>query len=301
MFDVLAEALSFVSGRPCPLVIKADGLARGKGVVVATTHDEAESALRAMMADRVFGDSGGRVIIEEMLSGPEVSVLTLCDGEHGVPLVSAMDHKRALDGDNGPNTGGMGVVAPNPYYTGAIAERCMREIFLPTVQALAEDGRPFKGCLFFGLMLTQDGPKVLEYNARFGDPETQAALPLIKSDLLSALLSVRAGTLRDTDVDFSQEHACCVVLASGGYPEAFETGFPIAMGDAAAHVDFAGVREKGGQLVTNGGRVLSVTATGDTLKAAIDAAYALAEHIHFEGAHMRRDIGATALMGETNG
>ncbi len=301
VFDVLAEALSFVRGRPCPLVIKADGLARGKGVVVAKTHAEAESALRAMMADKVFGDSGSRVIIEEMLEGPEVSVLALCDGDTIVPLVSAMDHKRALDGDNGPNTGGMGVIAPNPYYTDDIAARCMRDIFLPTVRALKEDGRLFKGCLFFGLMLTKDGPKALEYNARFGDPETQAALPLMKSDLLSALLSVRAGTLRDTDVCFSDRRACCVVLASQGYPDKFAVGYPIETGDALAHVDFAGVKEESGQLVTAGGRVLSVTATGDTLAEAIRNAYELAGHIRFEGAHMRRDIGATALRGEPHG
>lgn len=301
VFDVLAEALSFVINRPCPMVIKADGLARGKGVFIAKTHAEAEAALHAIMAQRMFGDSGSRVIIEEMLSGPEVSVLTLCDGETVVPLVSAMDHKRALDGDHGPNTGGMGAIAPSPYYTQEIAAQCMRDIYLPTVRALARDGRPFKGCLFFGLMLTPDGPRVLEYNARFGDPETQAVLPLLQSDLLSALLSARAGTLRPTDVRFSHGHACCVVLASGGYPDKFSTGFPVDVGAAAGHIDYAGVAEKDGRLVTGGGRVLSVTAVGDTLAEAIAGAYALAEQVRFKGAHMRRDIGAAALLGETHG
>jgi len=302
VFDVLAEALAFVHRRPFPLVIKADGLARGKGVIIAHTPKEAEEALRAIMQDKVFGASGSQVIIEEVLTGPEVSVLALCDGNTVVPMVSAMDHKRAHNNDEGPNTGGMGVIAPNPYYTDDIAARCMQEIFLPTVQAMKDAGHPFQGCLFFGLMLTPEGPKVLEYNARFGDPETQAALALLGSDLLSALLSVRAGTLKDTDISFINAHACCVVMASQGYPGEVKTGFPITVHDSVLpYVDFAGVKEKDGQLITAGGRVLSVTRTGDTLQQAVEAAYDTIAQVRFEGGFMRTDIGAKALAGGQHG
>jgi phosphoribosylamine--glycine ligase len=298
VFDELTDALAFVSQRPCPLVVKADGLARGKGVIVAHSQKEAEQALRAIMQDRVFGTSGSQVVIEEMLTGPEVSVLALCDGTTVVPMVSAMDHKRAYNYDEEPNTGGMGVIAPNPYYTDDIAERCMQEIFLPTVQAMKDNGHPFKGCLFFGLMLAPDGPMVLEYNARFGDPEMQAALALLSSDLLSELLSVRRGTLKDTDISFIDGHACCVVMASWGYPEQVQTGFPITVdSDALSYVDFAGVKEKDGQWLTAGGRVLSVMRTGDILQQAIEAAYDTIAQIRFEGGFLCTDIGARALTG----
>jgi phosphoribosylamine--glycine ligase len=297
-FDDLAQAMAYAKQGLFPLVVKADGLAKGKGVIIVDTYDEAAAALQDMMARKAFGDSGSRVVIEEMLEGPEVSVLCFADGETVVPMVSAMDHKRALDGDRGLNTGGMGAVAPNPYYTGDVAERAMREIFLPTVRGMAQEGRPFKGCLFFGLMLTKDGPKVLEYNARLGDPETQAVLPLMESDLMDAMLAVRHGALKDEQVVFSSRHACCVVLCSGGYPGAFKAGFPIDAGGVDAL--YAGAAMKDGRLVTAGGRVMGVTALGDTLRDAVRSAYDLAEKVRFEGMHFRRDIGAKALLAEEN-
>lgn len=287
-FSGKEDALSFLDSCALPIVIKADGLLKGKGVIVADTRGEARSAVRSMV---------GPFIIEECLVGHEVSVLTLVDGENVVPLLSATDHKRALDEDKGPNTGGMGAVAPSPFYTLEIKHRCMRDIYLPTARAMVKEGIPFRGCLFFGLILTKDGPKVLEYNARFGDPETQAVLALMDSDLLSALQAVTDGTLAADSVSFRAGHACCVVAASGGYPGAFEKGLPIHIEEPIeATVHMAGVANNGEQLVTAGGRVLSVTATGDTLEAARKAAYREMAKVHFDNMHYRRDIGAQALM-----
>jgi phosphoribosylamine--glycine ligase len=283
------------------MVVKADGLALGKGVILCQTRGEAEQAVREIMLEKRFGDSGNRVIIEEMLYGPEVSVLAFTDGETLVPMVSSMDHKRALDGDQGLNTGGMGVVAPNPCYTPDIAEACMRSIFLPTLAAMRAEGCPFQGCLYFGLMLTAEGPKVIEYNCRFGDPEAQAVLPLLQSDLFAIMRHVSAGTLCSADVRFSGGASCCVVVASGGYPQRSEMGKRIAGVDHAAaqpdaFVYHAGTRRaQDGLLRTTGGRVLGVTAVADSLLAAIDKAYAAVAFIRFEGAHMRTDIGARAL------
>ena len=248
------------------------------------------------MEGRKFGASGERVVIEEYLEGPEVSVLSFCDGECVVPMVSSMDHKRALDGDRGENTGGMGTVAPNPYYTKDVADRCMREIFLPTVAAMKAEGRPFKGCLYFGLMITKDGPKVIEYNCRFGDPETQVVLPLLESDLLTIMMATTDGTLADTEVKFSDKNACCVIMASEGYPAKYEKGFEITADDETMkHVIVAGAAVKDGRLVTSGGRVLGVTAVADTLKGAVDLAYERALKIKFDNAYYRRDIGKRAL------
>jgi len=292
------EGMKALQSMPCPVVVKADGLAKGKGVLMAGTRAEAEAALRSIFCDRAFGQAGSRAVIEEYLQGPEVSVLVLTDGEALLPLPSSMDHKRALDGDLGLNTGGMGAIAPSPFYTQAVAARCMREIYLPTVRAMQAEGRPFRGCLFFGLMLTGDGPKVLEYNARFGDPETQAVMTLLNNSPLDAFLHCRNGGLMADDLRFAAGRACCVVLASGGYPEAFDTGFAIRQQPHGGTVYYAGVRRQGDELVTAGGRVLSVCAAGDTLRQAVDAAYRAADSIHFEGAHMRRDIGQRALRGE---
>ena len=292
----MAEALAYLDGHDAPIVVKADGLALGKGVTVAQTREEAKSAVRAMMEDRVFGASGSRVVIEECLTGPEVSVLCFTDGETVAPMVSSMDHKRAGDGDRGPNTGGMGAVAPNPYYTPEIARTCMETIFLPTVRAMRAEGRTFRGCLYFGLMLTPDGPKVIEYNCRFGDPETQAVLPLLKSDLLTVMQAVTDGTLAQTPVEFSDGASCCVVLASDGYPKTYQTGFPISVSDEAApHVFFAGARQADGQLVTAGGRVLGVTAVSGSLSGAVREAYRLAGQIGFANKYCRGDIGRKAL------
>ena len=296
VFTDLEAALSYVEHCPIPTVIKADGLALGKGVTIAQTREEAQSALRAMMADRIFGESGSRVVIEEFLTGPEVSVLSFTDGKTLVPMVSSMDHKRAGDGDTGPNTGGMGTIAPNPYYTPQIAQECMDTIFLPTIRAMEAEGRPFKGCLYFGLMLTPNGPKVIEYNCRFGDPETQVVLPLLKSDLLTIMQATTNGTLAQTPVEFSSGAACCVVLASQGYPTHYEKGFPITMTEeAAAHTYVAGAKEDNGRLVTSGGRVLGVTAVAEDLPKAVAEAYRLAQGVTFENAYCRRDIGQRAL------
>lgn len=299
-FDDLAAALDYLKTAPIPTVVKADGLALGKGVTIAETREEAEAAVRACMEDKVFGDSGSHVVIEEFLTGPEVSVLSFTDGKMLVPMVSSMDHKRIGDGDTGPNTGGMGTVAPNPYYTEAMAQRCMEEIFLPTMAAMNAEGRPFKGCLYFGLMLTPQGPKVIEYNCRFGDPETQVVLPLLESDLLTVMEATAKGTLGETEVKFRNQHACCVVLASQGYPKKYETGFPITIpADLDAQVYVAGAKLEDGVLKTSGGRVLGVTALGDSLQAAIDKAYAQAAQVTFDNAYCRKDIGARALQAET--
>lgn len=299
--DVEAAKAYLAANGKWPIVVKADGLALGKGVIICQTPEEALNAVEEMMVGGKFGASGSTVVIEEFLTGPEVSVLAFTDGKTMMPMVSSMDHKRALDHDEGLNTGGMGTIAPNPYYTPDIAARCMKEIFLPTMAAMNAEGRTFKGCLYFGLMLTPDGPKVIEYNCRFGDPETQVVLPLLESDLFTIMEAVTQERLGEVEVKFSTGAAACVVLASGGYPEHYEKGKVISglekgqLSGADAVIYHAGTDQKGGQLVTSGGRVLGVAATADTLKAAVDKAYAAAEGIAFEGLHKRNDIGARAL------
>ena len=292
-------AHEYVRAKGAPIVIKADGLALGKGVIVAQTVEEAKTAVRSMIEDKAFGQSGARVVIEEFMEGPEVSVLSFTDGETVVPMVSSMDHKCALDGDKGPNTGGMGTIAPNPCYTEKIADECMQTIFLPTIRAMKAEGRPFKGCLYFGLMLTKDGPKVVEYNCRFGDPETQVVLPLLKSDLLTVMQATTSGTLKDVPVEFSTDSACCVVLASNGYPKKYESGFPITMSEeAAAHTYVAGAKKDGDRLLTAGGRVLGVTAVAPTLEKAVKEAYRLSSEVDFANKYCRSDIGRKALAAQ---
>ena len=299
VFDDPKKALEYLETAPVPIVVKADGLALGKGVTVAFTREEAQGAVRAAMEDKVFGDSGNKIVIEEYLEGPEVSVLGFTDGKTLVPMVSSMDHKRAYDDDKGPNTGGMGTVAPNPYYTQAVADECMEKIFLPTVKAMQEEGRPFKGCLYFGLMITKNGPKVIEYNCRFGDPETQVVLPLLESDLFTIMKATTDGTLEDAEVRFSDGAACCVVMASAGYPVKYEKGFEINIPtELNDYVYSAGTALKDGKLVTNGGRVLGVIATADNLKAAIDKAYDRTKQISFDNAYFRNDIGRKALAAQ---
>ena len=302
VFDDVDAALEYVESCPIPVVVKADGLALGKGVVVAMTREEAVGAVKSAMVDRAFGESGARLVIEEYLEGPEMSVLAFTDGNTLVPMVSSMDHKRALDGDKGLNTGGMGAIAPNPYYTPEVAAECMEKIFMPTVRAMNAEGRTFRGCLYFGLMLTKDGPKVIEYNCRFGDPETQAVLPLLETDLLTIMEAVTAGRLAEVEVKWSDKHSCCLVLASGGYPKSYKKGCAIhgltdgQLPGGGAEVFHAGTKKLAdGTLVTNGGRVLGLSVTADTLREAIDGAYAAAEKISFENMHYRRDIGARAL------
>ena len=303
VFDDPAKALAYVEEEaPVPLVVKADGLALGKGVLICATREDAKKAIHEIMEDKVFGQSGSRVVIEEFLTGPEVSVLSFTDGETVVPMVSSMDHKRALDGDKGFNTGGMGTVAPNPYYTPEVAKECMETIFLPTIRAMKAEGRPFRGCLYFGLMITPKGPRVIEYNCRFGDPETQVVLPLLKSDLLTIMQATVQGTLAQTPVEWSDGSACCVILASGGYPQSYPKGLPISglekgqIPGCDATVYHAGTKAlEDGTLVTSGGRVLGVTATAPTLKEAVEKAYAASDKITFEGVHRRSDIGARAL------
>ena len=296
VFSDPEEALRYLETAPIPTVVKADGLALGKGAIVAMTREKARDAVRTLMCDKVFGSSGDQIVIEEFMEGPEVTVLSFTDGQTVIPMVSSMDHKRAHDGDEGLNTGGMGTVAPNPYYTPEIAERCMNTIFLPTVKAMREEGRPFRGCLYFGLMLTKDGPKVIEYNCRFGDPETQVVLPLLESDLFTVMKACTEGKLAETEVRFAEKHAACVIMASDGYPVSYKKGFPLSIPeDAWDHVYVAGAKEEDGRLVTSGGRVLGVTAVRDTLKEALEAAYALTGRISFENAYYRRDIGARAL------
>ena len=301
VFTDADKAREYLKAAPLPAVIKADGLALGKGVIIAQTREEAFAAIESMMENKVFGDSGSRVVIEEYLEGPEVSVLAFTDGKCVRPMVSSMDHKRALDGDRGLNTGGMGTIAPNPYYTKAQAARCMEEIFLPTIRAMREEGCPFKGCLYFGLMITRDGPKVIEYNCRFGDPETQVVLPLLQSDLFTIMQAVRNETLEKCPVEFSDGAACCVVMASQGYPQKYDTGFPITLTPDTDEITtyVAGAKlGADGELLTAGGRVLGVTATADTLPAAIEKAYAAVEKTHFENAYYRHDIGKRALSME---
>ena len=296
VFSSAADALEYVKTCPIPTVVKADGLALGKGVVIAETRQDAVDAIVSIMEDKKFGASGDNIVIEEFLTGPEVSVLSFTDGKVVVPMVSSMDHKRALDGDKGLNTGGMGTIAPNPYYTDEIAERCMKEIFLPTMDAMNKEGRTFKGCLYFGLMLCADGPKVIEYNCRFGDPETQVVLPLLKSDLLTIMQAVTEERLADVEVEFSDGAACCVVVASDGYPGSYEKGKPLTIEDEVKDKVFvAGAAFKEGVLVTNGGRVLGCTDVAEDLPSAIEAAYKVVEKVHFENAYYRHDIGAKAL------
>ena len=300
-FSEMEKALEYLEGCPIPTVIKADGLALGKGVIIAETKEEAKAAVVSMMQDKAFGKSGETIVIEEFLTGPEVSVLAFTDGKTVKPMVSSMDHKRALDGDKGLNTGGMGTVAPNPYYTADIAKRCMQEIFLPTINAMNAEGRTFKGCLYFGLMLTENGPKVIEYNCRFGDPETQVVLPLLESDLLTIMLATTNGTLEQTEVMFSDKNACCVIMASKGYPVKYDKGFEITVPeDIESKVYVAGAALKEGKLLTSGGRVLGVTEIRSTLEEAIKASYEDVREISFENAYYRSDIGMKALKAGVN-
>ncbi len=295
-FDDEAAALAYLETAPVPTVVKADGLALGKGVIIAETREEAKAAVSSMMRDKKFGKSGEHIVIEEFLTGPEVSVLSFTDGETVIPMVSSMDHKRALDGDKGLNTGGMGTIAPNPYYTKEIAAACMETIFLPTIRAMKAEGRPFKGCLYFGLMLTPDGPKVIEYNCRFGDPETQVVLPLLESDLFTIMQATTNGTLAQTEVKFSDKAAACVIMASAGYPASYEKGFPMTIpAEVAPYVYVAGAKKDGDKLLTNGGRVLGVTATAEDLPSALALAYDRVKTVSFANAYYRKDIGHRAL------
>ncbi len=290
------EALKYIESCPIPTVIKADGLALGKGVVIAMTRDEAKNAVISMMEDKVFGESGSNIVVEEFLEGPEVSVLAFTDGKTLCPMVSSMDHKRALDGDKGLNTGGMGTIAPNPCYTKEVADECMKTIFLPTIEAMNKEGRTFKGCLYFGLMITKNGPKVIEYNCRFGDPETQVVLPLLEGDLLEIMMAVADERLSDVEVKFSNKSACCVVMASNGYPGKYETGFEIKIDkDIKADVFVAGAKLKDGKVVTGGGRVLGVVCVDETLEKAVEAAYENVKRVTFDNAFYRKDIGKKAL------
>ena len=296
VFDDAEKALKYLETAPIPTVIKADGLALGKGVIIAMTRDEARDAVVSIMQDKQFGKSGDNIVIEEFLTGPEVSVLSFTDGNVVVPMVSSMDHKRAGDNDTGLNTGGMGTVAPNPYYTKDIADECMQTIFLPTIRAMKAEGRTFKGCLYFGLMLTPNGPKVIEYNCRFGDPETQVVLPLLESDLLTVMQAVTNETLADTEVKFSDKHACCVIMASKGYPSSYEKGFEITVPEDLLDSTYvAGAVLKDGKLLTSGGRVLGVTSIADTLADAIEQSYKKVENIKFDNRYYRNDIGQKAL------
>ena len=297
IFSDMDKALEYVKTCPVPVVVKADGLALGKGVIIAETRQAAEDAVKTIMGDKIFGDSGNQVVIEEFLTGPEVSVLSFTDGKTIVPMISSMDHKRALDGDKGLNTGGMGTAAPNPYYTEDVAKTCMETIFKPTIEAMNKEGRSFSGCLYFGLMITEKGPKVIEYNCRFGDPETQVVLPLLESDLLDIMLKIYDGKLDEADVRFADKCACCVVMASHGYPKKYDTGFEITMAEDK-NIYVAGARIKDGRLVTGGGRVLGVTETADTLREAIDKAYETVSQVKFANAYYRHDIGARALEAE---
>ena len=296
VFDDVNKALEYVENCPIPTVVKADGLALGKGVVIAMTRDEAKEAVISAMSDHRFGASGDHIVIEEYLEGPEVSVLSFTDGKTLKPMVSSMDHKRALDNDEGLNTGGMGTIAPNPYYTEEVAKECMEKIFLPTIEAMNKEGRTFKGCLYFGLMITKDGPKVIEYNCRFGDPEAQVVLPLLQSDLLTIMMATTNGTLDKTEVKWSDKSACCVIMASKGYPTHYEKGFEITCEeDVKNDIYFAGAKLDGDKLLTNGGRVLGVTSVDESLERAIKASYEKVNKIHFDNSFYRHDIGARAL------
>lgn len=296
VFNNSADAIEYLKTAPIPTVIKADGLALGKGVIIAETREDAIAAVKSIMEDKQFGASGDNIVIEEFLTGPEVSVLSFTDGETVIPMISSMDHKRAGDNDTGLNTGGMGTIAPNPYYTKEIAKECMETIFLPTINAMNKEGRTFKGCLYFGLMLTEKGPKVIEYNCRFGDPETQVVLPLLESDLLTVMKATTFGTLKNTEVKFSDKSAACVIMASKGYPESYEKGYEINIEeDVKNSVYVAGAKLENNKILTNGGRVLGCTAVAENLPAAITAAYKIVEKVHFDNAYYRHDIGAKAL------
>lgn len=297
VFTDAAKAVEYLEKTSYPTVIKADGLALGKGVIIAQNFAEAKDAVKSIMEDKVFGKSGNEIVVEEFLEGPEVSVLAFTDGNVVVPMVSSMDHKRAKDNDEGLNTGGMGTVAPNPYYTKKIADECYGKIFVPTIEAMKKEGREFSGCLYFGLMLTKKGPYVIEYNCRFGDPETQVVLPLLKSDLFEIMLKISDKNLKKEDVQFMDKSAACVVMASDGYPVSYEKGFEITLPalDKDEEIYIAGAKKKDGKIVTDGGRVLGAVKVADTLKDAVDGAYALAEKIHFDNAYMRSDIGKKAL------
>lgn len=296
VFDNLEDALLYIETAPIPTVIKADGLALGKGVIIANTLEEAKDAIISIMKDKQFGESGNKIVIEEFLTGPEVSVLSFTDGKTVVPMISSMDHKRAGDNDTGLNTGGMGTIAPNPYYTEEIAAECMERIFVPTIEAMNKEGRSFKGCLYFGLMLTPKGPKVIEYNCRFGDPETQVVLPLLESDLLTVMMATTNGTLKETEVKFKDKNACCVIMASKGYPLSYEKGFEIKIPkEISDNVYIAGANIKDNKLLTNGGRVLGATAVSESLEKAIEDAYKLVKEISFDNAYYRGDIGARAM------
>lgn len=294
-FDDPREAMEYVEKAELPVVIKADGLALGKGVIIAETREDAREGIKSIMEDKKFGDSGNVVVIEEFLQGPEVSVLAFTDGNVVRPMISSMDHKRALDGDKGLNTGGMGTIAPNPYYTQAVADECMEKIFLPTIRAMNEEGRTFRGCLYFGLMITDKGPKVIEYNSRFGDPETQVVLPLLQGDLLEIMMACTNGTLADVDFSFSSDSACCVVAASGGYPVSYKKGYPVTLPEDTSRIYIAGTKLQDGVQVTSGGRVLGVTETAPTLREAVDKAYRTMEKVSFQDMYYRKDIGARAL------
>jgi phosphoribosylamine--glycine ligase len=296
VFSDMEKALEYLDTAPIPTVIKADGLALGKGVIIAMTREEAKDAIKSIMEDKIYGDSGNNVVVEEFLTGPEVSVLSFTDGKTVVPMVSSMDHKRALDNDEGLNTGGMGTIAPNPYYTKDIADECMKTIFLPTIEAMKKEDREFRGCLYFGLMLTKNGPKVIEYNCRFGDPETQVVLPLLESDLFEIMQSVTNGTLDSCDVKFADKSACCVIMASKGYPEKYENGFEMVIPEEISDsVYVAGAKLADGKLLSAGGRVLGVTDVANDLKSAICGAYKKVEAIKFDNAFYRKDIGQRAL------
>ncbi len=296
VFSDAEKAIKYLETAPIPTVIKADGLALGKGVIIAFSREEAVAAVRSIMEDKQFGESGNNIVIEEFLEGPEVSVLSFTDGKTVVPMISSMDHKRAGDNDTGLNTGGMGTIAPNPYYTEEIAKECMEKIFLPTIQAMNSEGRTFKGCLYFGLMLTKDGPKVIEYNCRFGDPETQVVLPLLESDLLTVMKATTNGTLDKTEVRFSTKSAACVIAASKGYPQKYDSGFEITLPkDIDGEIYVAGAKLDGERLLTAGGRVLGVTAVADTLESAIEKAYETTRKVKFDNIYYRTDIGQRAL------
>ena len=295
VFENAADALRYVESCKIPIVVKADGLALGKGVIIAMDRETAVEAVKSIMEDKKFGASGNRIVVEEFLTGPEVSVLAFTDGKTLVPMVSSMDHKRALDNDEGLNTGGMGTVAPNPYYTEDIAKVCMETIFLPTIDAMNKEGRTFRGCLYFGLMLTPDGPRVIEYNCRFGDPETQVVLPLLESDLLEIMIATTNGTLDKCNVKFANKSACCVIMASAGYPEKYESGYEIRIAPSVADsVYVAGAKLLDGKLVNAGGRVLGVTAVADDLDFAIRLAYEKCKLVSFDNAFYRKDIGQKA-------
>ena len=301
VFDKAEDAMEYLKSAPIPTVIKADGLALGKGVIIAMTREEAFSAVSSIMEDKIFGESGSKIVVEEFLTGPEVSVLSFTDGKRVIPMISSMDHKRAGDNDTGLNTGGMGTVAPNPYYTDELAKICMDTIFLPTIDAMNREGRTFKGCLYFGLMITENGPKVIEYNCRFGDPETQVVLPLLESDLLEIMMATEKGELTEDIVKFKDGHACCVITASKGYPEKYESGFEIKLPEGTdADFYIAGAKLEGGKLLSAGGRVLGTTAVADTLEEAIEKAYKATKKIEFSNGFYRNDIGAKALAASKN-